>query len=397
MRRRDLFLAPFWARAAFGQPQASQTRQPDNKPREWMTAAASRDTVPRIGLIPSTFTGGVENDGRKIRALSRPAPLTQPLSADQLEDMLQLAVELGGGRRGGLATAIRRDDWVLLKISIQKCPGGGEPFHAGAVTDPRLVAGVLGYLTSRGLGRRFTIAEGAPCRTAGAASLWDSTWDNQFDGLSYRSLVETLARQHSKLRFELLDLNDAPSLRMPVEGHVSATRNPQGMYSIPRVLRECDKVISIAPLATMDGSGIALSFLNYLGFAPGAHYGYPKKGLSALGEPGEVAVDLFSFHPADYAIAGGTFASESDPSSRGATRMRRHNVLIAGPSALAVDTVGAAVMGFEPNTIRHLEIAVRRGYGTGDAYSIWTRGVEIDDVKAAFQKPGTAGVRGMHL
>ncbi|MCC6366046.1 MAG: DUF362 domain-containing protein [Bryobacterales bacterium] len=390
MHRRDLLLIPWRAQTALGQPQASQTRPPGNKPREWMTAAASRDTVPRIGLIPSTFTGGVESDGRRIRPLARPAPLTQPLSADQIDDMLQLAVELGGGRRGGLATVIGRDDWVLIKISIRNCPGGSQPFHPGSVTDPRLVAGVLGYLAASGLGRRFTIAEGAPCRPAGTASLWDTTWDNQFDGLSYRSLVEALSRKHPQLRFELLDLNDAPSLRMPVEGRVLASRNPEGMYFIPRVLRECDKVISIAPLATMGGSGVALSFLNYLGFAPAAHYGYPRNGLSALGEPGEVALDLFSFHPAGYAIAGGSFAAESDPSTPGATRMRRHNVIIAGTSALAVDTVGAAVMGFEPDAIRHLELAVRRGYGTDDAYSIWTRGVEIDDVKAAFQKPGTA-------
>ncbi|MCC6392039.1 MAG: DUF362 domain-containing protein [Bryobacterales bacterium] len=397
MRRRDLFLAPWWAPAAFGQPQASQARPPGNKPREWMTAAASRDTVSRIGLIPSTFTGNVESDGRKIRALTHPAPLMQPLSADQLDDMLQLAVELGGGRRGGLTSAIRPDDWVLIKISIRSCPGGAQPFHPGAVTDPRLVAGLLGYLARSGLGRRFTIAEGAPCRPAGAASLWNTTWDNQFDGLSYRSLVETLSRKHPQLRFELLDLNGAPSLPMPVEGRVLASHNPKGMYFIPRVLRECDKVISIAPLATMDGSGVALSFLNYLGFAPADHYGYPKNGLFALGEPGEIALDLFSFHPADYAIAGGSYAAESDPSTPGATRMRRHNVIIAGTSALAVDTVGAAVMGFEPNTIRHLELAVRRGYGSGDTYSIWTRGVEIDEVRADFQKPGVANLRGSRL
>jgi hypothetical protein len=60
---------------------------------------------------------------------------------------------------------------------------------------------------------------------------------------------------------------------------------------------------------------------------------------------------------------------------------------IAGTSALAVDAVGAAVMGFESASIRHLELAVKRGYGTNESYSIWTRGVEIDEVKADFTKP----------
>ncbi|MCC6539125.1 MAG: DUF362 domain-containing protein [Bryobacterales bacterium] len=348
----------------------------EKKPREWVTAAASRDTAPRVGLIPSNFAGSEEMDGRKIRALAKPAALVAPLTAAQLDDMLRLAVELGGGRRGGLVTAVHREDWVLIKTSVQVCPGEAG-FHAGAVTDPRLVAGVLRYLAERGLGRRFTIVEGAPCRSA---TLWDTTWDGEFGGLSYRAIVQTMAKQYPALRYELLDLNTAPSLEMPVEGRVCAGRNPQGVYHVPRVLRECDKVISLAPFATMAGPGVALSMLNYLGFAPGERYGYPKLGLQALGDAGEIAVDYFSFHPADYAIIGGSFAA-------GPTGMRRHNVIVAGTNAPAVDAVGAAVMGFESASLRHLELAVQRGYGLNDSYSIWTRGSEIEEVKAAFGKP----------
>ncbi|MBL8236191.1 MAG: DUF362 domain-containing protein [Bryobacterales bacterium] len=365
MRRRDVLLTPFLA------PLAAQ----EKKPREWVTAAASRDTAPRVGLIPSNFAGSEEIDGRKIRALTKPAALDSTLSAAQLDDMLRLAVELGGGRRGGLVTAMHRDDWVVIKTCVQRCPGEAG-FHAGAVTDPRLVAGVLRYLAERGLGRRFTIAEGAPCQSD---ALWDTTWNGEFDGMSYRAIVQSLAKRHAALRFELLDLNTAPSLEMPVEGRVCAGRNPQGIYHVPRVLRECDKVISLAPLGTMEGPGVALSMLNYLGFAPGARYGDSKQGLQALGEAGEIAVDYFSFHPADYAIVGGSFAGNG-------SKTRRHNVIIAGTNAPAVDAVGAAVMGLESTSIRHLELAVQRGYGLNDSYSIWTRGSEIEEVKTEFGK-----------
>jgi hypothetical protein len=88
MRRRNFFLS---ALAVYAQ-----------KPREWVTATASRDTAPRVGLIPSTFPGGEEMDGKKIRGLVKPAALTATLTAAQVDDMLRLAVELGGGRRGGL-------------------------------------------------------------------------------------------------------------------------------------------------------------------------------------------------------------------------------------------------------------------------------------------------------
>lgn len=366
MRRRDLLMTSWGLGAAFSQTE---------KPKEWVTAAASRDTVPRVGLIPSTFKGTEELDRRKIRALAKPAALDASLTAAQLDDMLRLAVELGGGRRGGLVTAIGREDWVVLKTCVGGCPTAGGGWHPGAVADPRLVASVLRYLTERGLGKRFTITEGAPCQ----AAAWDSTWNGEFDGLSYRAMVDGMAKRHPSLRFELVDASAAPALEMPVEGRVFASRNPQGVYRVPRLLRECDKVISIAPLATGPGSGVALSVMNYLGFAPGVR-------VEELGSPGEVALDLFSFHPADYAIVGGSYGAES-AGDAGGTRARRHNVIVAGTNAPAVDAVGAAVMGFDSTAVRHLDLAVQRGYGLNDAYSIWTRGAEIDEVKAEFRKP----------
>jgi uncharacterized protein (DUF362 family) len=146
-------------------------------------------------------------------------------------------------------------------------------------------------------------------------------------------------------------------LEMPVEGRVFNTQNPQGIYKIPRVLRECDKLISLAPLATHPQGAIALTILNYLNFSP-----------DPTGNPALAALDIFSFHPADYAI----LAPPSNP---------RHNVLIAGNNATAVDAVGAAVLGLDSASIPHLELAAQRGYGINEAYSIWTRGEEIDEVK----------------
>ncbi|MCC6539011.1 MAG: DUF362 domain-containing protein [Bryobacterales bacterium] len=353
--------------------QQPQQRQPAaDKPREYVTAAASRDTAPRVGLIPSNFTGGEEMDKRKIRALAQPVPLAAALSAAQLHDMLTLAVELGGGRRGGLVTAIGREDWVVIKIHVGACPGS----HAGRVTDPRLVSGVLRYLAAHGLGKRFSIVEGLPAACGEAA--WDADWQGAFDGATYRAAAAAVAARYPALRIELVNLATAPTLDMPVEGRVFASRNRSGQYRVPRLLRECDKVISIAPLGPRAGSVVALTMLNYLGFSPSAR-------VDELGEPGEVAVDLFSFHPADYAILGGAYAAEAGDEP-GATRMRRHNVIVAGTNAPAVDAIGAAVMGLASTPIRHLELAVQQGYGINDAYSIWTRGVEFDEVKAEFRR-----------
>ena len=305
--------------------------------REWVTATASRDTAPRVGLIPSFYAGGEEMDGKKIRGLVKPVPLDAAITGAQLEDMLRLAVELGGGRRGGLATAIGREDWVVLKVSVPVCGEGS--------TDVRIVAFVLRYLAERRLGKRFTVVESSPCG--------DAMW------LPYRPVIARLEKEFRGLRFELVDLNEAPRLRMPVEGRVMARRNAEGMYDVPRVLRECDKVISIAPLAGRKETGVAGAVMNYLSFG----------GRRDWEEPGESAVDLYSFHPADYAIVGAM----------------RPNVVIAGTNGPAVDAVGAAVLGLESTGVRHLELAVQRGYGLNDASAIWTRGAELEEVKAALR------------
>ncbi|MFN7937293.1 MAG: DUF362 domain-containing protein [Bryobacteraceae bacterium] len=305
--------------------------------REWVTATASRDTAPRVGLIPSFFAGGEEMDGKKIRGLVKPVPLDAAITGAQLEDMLRLAVELGGGRRGGLATAVGREDWVVIKVSVSET--------AGASTDVRLVEFVLRYLAQRRLGKRFTVVEHVPR----GAALW----------LDYQAVVARLENEFRGLRLELVDLQNAPRLRMPVEGRVMARRNVNGIYDIPRVLRECDQVISIAPLVARAETGVAGTVVNYLSFG----------GKREWEEPGESAVDLYSFHPADYAILGAM----------------RPNVVIAGTNGPAVDAVGAAVLGLESTGVRHLELAVQRGYGLNDASAIWTRGAELEDVKAALR------------
>ena len=138
-----------------------------------------------------------------------------------------------------------------------------------------------------------------------------------------------------------------------------------------KTIQQCDKLISVAPLRTDRKAGVSLSIMNYRGIAP--------NGFST-GEPEEVAVDLFSFHPADYAVVGGSWGIEGDGESV------HHNVVIAGANAVAVDAVSAAVMGFDPSAIRHLRLAERKGFGGWDTDVVWTRGNEIEAARRRFKR-----------
>ena len=101
--------------------------------------------------------------------------------------------------------------------------------------------------------------------------------------------------------------------------------------------------------------------------------------------------DLFSFHPADYALVGGTWGLEGDwPHAPGA-RSVHHNVIVAGPNALAVDVVASSIIGFEPARLPYLSLAQKRGFGVVDPDVIWIRGDDVDQVRKIYRRPSGWG------
>ena len=337
------------------------------------TAGATQDTAPRVGIVLSSFTGSEDHDGTKIQGLADPSPVNAGLSPSQMDAMLRKAISLGTTRRGGLTTIVASDDWVVIKPRIETCYGLAPRYLRGSVTDLHVVRSLIEFLVEHKCGARFTIAEGSGEwqpreRSKAAVDGWTTEWGAEFGGLSYDNMIGELSRKYPKLAFDRVDLNYDESIPLPLRGKALT-------YYIPKTIQQCDRIISVAPLATDEQAGVSLSVANYRGIAPGAHYGFPKTGLLKLGRSDEVLVDLFSYHPADYAIVGGAWGVE------GGGRSVHHNVLVAGTNAVSVDAVGAAIMGFDPTGVAHLALAARRGFGDADLGQIWTRGNEIGQAR----------------
>lgn len=352
-------------------------------------AGASQDLTPRVGIVLSSFIGSSDHDGRKIDGLAEPRPVDAALTAAQLDGLVRKAIELGDSRRGRLEQVIAPEDWVVIKPNISCCYGQ-ETYVRGTVTDLRVVRSVIAYLLEKKAGRRFTIAEGSGQWRAGSPTDgWTTAWGGDFGGLTYYRMVEEFAHSYPHLTFEIVDLNFDTNIAIPVPWKASARNNPEGVYVVPKTIQRCDKLISIAPLKTHRLTGVSLSMKNYFGIGPGSVYGFPKCGLHTLGRPDEVISDLFSFHPADYAIVGGSWGVEGDgPDGPGAATVH-HNVIIAGTKALSVDAVAAAIMGFNPNDIVSFRIAERRGFGIRDLDSMWLRGNDIGDARRVFRRPAS--------
>ena len=198
-------------------------------------------------------------------------------------------------------------------------------------TEPAVVAGFIDILKAAGAGERLTILTDAPERFSGAS---------------------------------VVDIAKAEVKRMPAPG-VWSRRDVS--YQIPQAILDCDRLISIAPLRADKGRP-SLTLDNYRTLVRAQPGTQASADLTAL--------DLFGFHPADFVVLGGTQVL------RDGVR-KRHNVVLAGAVATAVDSAGAAVLRIKPGIVRHLRTAHERGFGDTDLDTIWTIGNEIEDARIA--------------
>ncbi len=74
----------------------------------------------------------------------------------------------------------------------------------------------------------------------------------------------------------------------------------------------------------------------------------------------------------DFTIIDGEFAVGEGPVAprRLKEMIKRYNILVGGTDVLAVDTVGARILGYERNEIKHLTIASEMGLGCGNLEEI---------------------------
>ncbi len=94
-------------------------------------------------------------------------------------------------------------------------------------------------------------------------------------------------------------------------------------------------------------------------------------------------VDLASVVRPTLNLIDGLIGAEMDETHGRSVPM---GVVIAGTDMVAVDTVGAAVMGVDPRTVRHVQLAAQRGLGISDLTQIAVLGTAIPAVAKPFSQ-----------
>jgi len=320
------------------------------------------------------------NDPAAVALVQAPS---WPVADAVVEALVRQAVALAGGLDG----IVHDGDTVVVKPNLI----WNAPPDEGAVTDPRVVRAVIRLALEAGAAE-VIVAEGSAGyhnyspdqRGATVAAFHDAGYDADGDMLD----DATGAR--------LVDLNDAGGLDQHDPALVRLVHLQHGLiwsdYWLPNVILDADVLIGLPVLKNHSYAGVTLALKNQIGIAPSDIYHNPgsrmfKGALShGPGDLGRHIVDLNLARPLDFVVVDGLRGMTDGPTGR-ALADPPLRLLLASRDAVAMDTVGALAMGYDPQSVPYLGWAAGAGLGTGDVAHIAVRGLRLSQVRRDFPAP----------
>jgi uncharacterized protein (DUF362 family) len=222
----------------------------------------------------------------------------------------------------------------------------------GITTDSRVVEGVVKFLKEHGVDK-IIIGEG-------------SGWADTFQAFKVAGIDAVAKRWNVKL----IDLNKD----FFVEAHPP---NPLSLKKV-KVAKTAlqSTLISVPKLKPHREATVTLGLKNMMG-------ALASKGVMHNGHLSENIADLASLLKPSLTVIDGIIAGEGHETSGNPVEM---NLVIAGVDPVAVDSVGAAVMGISPIEVEHLVLAEKKGLGTCRLEKINVVGEPLEAVKRVFRR-----------
>ncbi len=224
----------------------------------------------------------------------------------------------------------------------------------GITTDGRVIEGVVKFLQDKLSLRNITIGEG-------------SGFADTFDAFRIAGVDEVAERYG----IPLVDLNKDEFIEVSPPNPLSLKKIKVAKTAIEST------IISVPKLKPHRIVMVTLSLKNMMG-------ALASKGSMHVGTSlSENIADLASVLRPSLAVVDGIIAGEGHESSGNPVEM---NLVIGGTDPVAVDAVGAAVMGISPTDVKHLRLAEKKGLGTCDLEQITVLGEPIEKVKRKFNR-----------
>jgi uncharacterized protein (DUF362 family) len=271
-------------------------------------------------------------------------PTVAIVKGERSHSTVQRAVDLSGG------VDHLADRPVLIKVNFI-CT---ETWDSGATTDPLLVEALIGII--REVNDDITIVES------------DANMTN----------ADKAARATGML--EMCMQNDVPYVNLIREKERVELFPPDPLVlksiKVPKIVTE-SHIVDAAKLKTHSATKVTLGMKNLFGLLPNKwKFRYHRKGIS------KVIVDICSVISPSLVVVDGFVGMEGKgPVGGNPVKM---DLVIAGRDLVETDVVATRVMGFEPEQIGHIRMAVERGLG-GWEYEI--AGDDLENVRRTFKSP----------
>jgi uncharacterized protein (DUF362 family) len=287
---------------------------------------------------------------------------------NQMEFSIRKALDL----IGGIGRAIRPGDTVLIKPNF----GVNVSFETGVITDPRVIDILIPLCMNAGP-RRLLVGESTVVGLNTAQIFRELGLEGRFE----------------RLGATMINLDQDEIVEVPVPG--GSVLKKLRMY---RTAYESDVIISVPTMKTHILTGVSLGLKNIKGTLPDKM----KKLMHRIGVEEKVLefelehaiADLNSVKPPSMTIIDGFIANEGyKPGTPGiGGTPLEFNMVVTGLDPVAVDAVGAYLMGFEPWEVRHISYAGVRKIGVADLHQIEVLGAKLDDLRRPFKRPSMDGI-----
>jgi uncharacterized protein (DUF362 family) len=252
------------------------------------------------------------------------------------------------------------DDVVVIKPNLC-CIKGPE---TGATTDPKVVEGIVRYLQNQ-----FRVSDISIVESDGTQVLADMA----FKLLGYERLSK-------RLNVRLINLSKAPFSYKVFDENVFLKR-----IKVPHILESPNWLISVPKIKMHTLCSFGGTLKNQYGCNP-----HPEKSIYHARLHDSV-VDLNFAFKADLVVVDGIVAMEgSGPVDGIPIRM---DTLIFGHDSVAVDHLIARIIGINPDRVKYLVEAKRRGLGTTNYETV---GKSLKEIKRKFRaRPGRHNLYGL--
>lgn len=267
-------------------------------------------------------------------------------NADPVE-MAKTVLELAG------IGELCRGKEVLIKANLS----GGPSDKKGAIVNEETARGVLTYL--KPFCKRLVLGDAA-----------GFSIDRTKELLEEKTFAKRLA---DELGIETANLWDCEHATVKVPKPVA-----RGEWTIPQSLLDFEVVGSLAVMKVSAVTTATLSIKNFYGILA------VKKQYRMHPWAHEMLVDFAQIVKPSFGIIDGFWGWEANESSLGGRGINA-NMVLASKDVVALDSIGALVMGRDPREIKKLRILQEIGFGVSNPDEIEILGTPVDQARVMFE------------